>query len=144
MRDILITLIIFGILPLAFKRPAVGALMFAWISLMNPHRLAYGFAYDFPFAAVIAGVTMLGLFTSKEPKRLPLTPVTVLLLIFATWMTLTSFFALEPLLVWREWNRVMKTFAMVVITMMVVNNQKDLKLFVWVVALSLDRRFNAR
>jgi probable O-glycosylation ligase (exosortase A-associated) len=137
MRDILITLIIFGILPLAFKRPAVGALMFAWISLMNPHRLAYGFAYDFPFAAVIAGVTMLGLFTSKEPKRLPITPVTVLLLMFATWMTLTSFFALEPLLVWREWNRVMKTFAMVVITMMVVNKQKDLKLFVWVVALSL-------
>jgi probable O-glycosylation ligase (exosortase A-associated) len=137
MRDILITLIIFGILPLAFKRPAVGALLFTWVSLMNPHRLAYGFAYDFPFAATIAAVTMLGLFTSREPKRMPVTPVTVLMLIFATWMTLTSFFALEPNLVWREWDRVMKTFVMVIITIMVINNQKDLKIFAWVVALSL-------
>ena len=137
MRDILITLIIFGILPFSFKRPAIGAILFTWISLMNPHRLTYGFAYDFPFAAAIAGVTLISLFTNKEPKRLPITPVTVMLLVFAAWITLTSVFALEPLLVWREWNRVIKTFLMIVITIMVINSTRDLKIFVWVVALSL-------
>lgn len=137
MRDILITLIIFGILPFSFKRPAIGAILFTWISLMNPHRLTYGFAYDFPFAAIIAGVTLLSLFTNKQAKRLPMTPVTVMLLLFAAWVTLTSLFALEPLLVWREWDRVIKTFLMVVITIMVINTTRDLKIFVWVVALSL-------
>lgn len=137
MRDILITLIIFGLLPLSFKRPVIGVLLFTWVSLMNPHRLTYGFAYNFPFAAAIAGVTAISLFTSKEPKRLPLTPVTVTLLVFMAWMTLTSFFALEPNLVWLEWNRVSKTLFMVIITIMVINTEKNLKLLVWVVALSL-------
>lgn len=137
MRDIFITLLIFGILPFSFKRPAIGAMLFTWVSLMNPHRLTYGFAYDFPFAALIAGVTVLSLFTNKEPKRLPKTPVTTLLLVFGAWMTLTSFFALEPLLVWREWDRVAKTLFMVIITIMVINKERDLKIFVWIVALSL-------
>jgi putative inorganic carbon (HCO3(-)) transporter len=104
---------------------------------MNPHRLTYGFAYNFPFAAVIAGVTALSLFTSKAPKRMPVTPVTATLLVFMAWMSLTSFFALEPNLVWLEWNRVSKTFFMVIITVMLINTEKDLKLLVWVVALSL-------
>lgn len=137
MRDILITCIIFGILPFAFKRPVIGALLFTWVSLMNPHRLTYGFAYDFPFAAIIAGVTTIGLFTSKEPKKLPSVALTATLIMFAAWMSLTSLFALEPDLVWREWSRVMKTFFMVAITIMVINTEKDLKVFVWVVAMSL-------
>jgi probable O-glycosylation ligase (exosortase A-associated) len=137
MRDILVTLIIFGLLPFAYKRPVIGALLFTWVSLMNPHRLTYGFAYAFPFAAVLAGATMLFMLISREPKKLPITPVTVTLLVFFAWMTLTSFFGLEPVLVWLEWDRVMKTFLMVIVTMMLIHTQKDLKIFVWIVALSL-------
>jgi probable O-glycosylation ligase (exosortase A-associated) len=137
MRDILLFCIIFGLLPFVFKRPALGALLFTWISLMNPHRLAYGAAYDFPFAAVVAGVTVLGMVSAKLPKRFPLTPVTITLLVFYLWMNITSLFALEPDLVWREWDRVTKTFVMVAVTLMVINTEKDIKLFVWIVALSL-------
>ena len=46
MRDLLITAIIFGMLPIVIKRPWIGALMFVWISLMTPQRYAFGFAYD--------------------------------------------------------------------------------------------------
>lgn len=137
MRDVIITLIIFGLLSLSFKRPVIGALLFTWVSLMNPHRLTYGFAYNFPFAAAIAGLTTLFMFTSREPKKFPLTPVTATMLVFAAWMTLTSFFALEPNIVWLEWNRVMKTFFMVLVTMTLIQKPKDLKIFVWIVALSL-------
>jgi putative inorganic carbon (HCO3(-)) transporter len=137
MRDLVIFAIIFGALPFVFKRPALGALLFTWISLMNPHRLAYGAAYNFQFAAVVAAVTIVSMLISKEPKRFPITPVTVMLLVFYGWMNITSPFALEPVLVWREWDRVTKTFLMVAITLMVINTEKYLKLFVWVVALSL-------
>ena len=33
--------------------------MVAWLSMMNPHKLAYGFAFNLPFAQVTAIVTML-------------------------------------------------------------------------------------
>jgi putative inorganic carbon (HCO3(-)) transporter len=137
MRDYLIFAFVFGALPFVFKRPALGALLFTWFSLMNPHRLAYGAAYDFPFAAVIAVFTLLSMVVSRQTKRFPVTPVTTTLLIFAAWMTLTSFFALEPLLVWREWDRVIKTLLMVVVTLTVLNTEKHIKQLVWVLVLSL-------
>ena len=72
MRDVLVTLIVFGLLPFVFKKPYIGALMWVWISVMNPHTQGWGFATTFPFAAIIAGVTMISLLASKEPKSLPL------------------------------------------------------------------------
>jgi hypothetical protein len=32
-----------------------------WLSLLTPHKFAFGFAYDFPFAAIVAAVTLIGL-----------------------------------------------------------------------------------
>jgi probable O-glycosylation ligase (exosortase A-associated) len=136
-RDAIVFLTIFGLIPFIFKRPAVGVMVFTWLSLMNPHRLTYGAAYDFPFAALIAGVTTVAVLLNKQPKGFPRTPVTILLLAFTGWMTFTSFFALEPDLVWREWNRVIKTMYMVFISFMVLNTERDIKQYVWVVALSL-------
>jgi putative inorganic carbon (HCO3(-)) transporter len=137
MRDALIFIVVFGSVPFIFKRPAIGVMIFAWLSLMNPHRLTYGSAHDFPFAAVVCSVVLLSLLISKEPKSLPLTPVTVTLLVFAAWMTLSSFFALEPDLVWREWSRVMKTYAMIFVSMVALRSERDIKQMVWVVGLSI-------
>ena len=58
MRDYVIFGLVFGLLPFIPKRPVVGVLAFAWLSLMNPHRLTYGAAYNFPFAAIVAVVTL--------------------------------------------------------------------------------------
>ncbi|HEU4855481.1 MAG TPA: DUF5935 domain-containing protein, partial [Nitrosospira sp.] len=44
MRDILVTLIVFGALPFVFKRPYIGVLLWVWISVMNPHTQGWGFA----------------------------------------------------------------------------------------------------
>ena len=137
MRDILIFLCVFLPLPFVFKRPAVGVLLFTWLSLMNPHRLAYGFAYDFPFAAVVAAVTAVGVLLHLGPKQFPNRAITITLCLFTAWMALTSVFALEPDLVWREFDRVMKTLFMIIISIMALNTEKDLKRYVIVVALSL-------
>jgi putative inorganic carbon (HCO3(-)) transporter len=137
MRDLVMFAVIFGTMPFIFVRPALGVLIFTWLSLMNPHRLSYGAAFDFPFAALVAMVTLVAVLLSKQPKKFPRTPVTILLLAFCAWMTLTSFFALEPDLVWREWSRVIKTLFMVFVSFMVLNTERDIKQYAWVVALSL-------
>jgi putative inorganic carbon (HCO3(-)) transporter len=137
MRDLILFAIIFGSIPFIFKRPALGVLMFTWISLMNPHRLSYGAAFNFPFAAVIAIVTLASVVISKQPKKFPRTPVMSVLLAFSVWVTLTSFFALEPSIVWMEWNRVIKTLFMIFVSVMVLNTERDIKQFAWVVGLSL-------
>lgn len=137
MRDVIVFFLIFGSIPFIFKRPALGVMVFTWISLMNPHRLTYGPAFDFQFAALIAIVTLAAIVITKPQTYFPRTAVTGVLLAFCAWMTLTSFFALEPDLVWREWNRVIKTMFMVFVSVVVLKSEKDIKQFSWVVALSL-------
>jgi probable O-glycosylation ligase (exosortase A-associated) len=137
MRDAIVFAVIFGLLPFVFKRPAIGIMLFTWVSLMNPHRLTYGAAYNFPFAMVIGLVTLAALFARRDPKRLPITPLTVMLILFMAWMTLTSFAAFEPDRAWTEWNRVMKTLFFVLVSMAALNNEKETKLFAAVVTLSL-------
>ena len=97
MRDIVLFCFILGLLPLVLKRPFIGVLMFTWVSLMNPHRLTYGAAYAFPFEAIIVGVTLIGIVISKEKMRFPPTTCVLVLGALCLWMTLTTFFGLEPI-----------------------------------------------
>jgi len=137
MRDWLVFAIVIVLVLKTFKAPMIGVLTFAWLSLMNPHRLTYGAAYDFPFAAIISAVTLFSLLTSKEPRRFPMVPITITLMLFMAWMTATSLVALEPDLVWTEWNRVFKTFFMAFIAMFAIKSKKDIVAMAWVVGLSL-------
>jgi probable O-glycosylation ligase (exosortase A-associated) len=137
MRDALVFLVIFSILPFVFKRPAIGVMAFTWLSLMNPHRLTYGAAYSFPFAALVGGVTLVALALRPGPKKLPITPLTVTLMLFMAWMSLTTLFAFEPVRAGGEWSRVMKTLFFVLVSMAALNTEKDTRLFALVVTLSL-------
>src|ERR1700688_2621554 len=103
MRDIFVTLLVFASLPYIFKKPYIGVVMWVWISVMNLHTQGWGFARTFPFAAIIAGVTILSLLVSAEKNRLPLTWVTGIFIAFALWMSVTSIFAIHPDQVSGQW-----------------------------------------
>lgn len=137
MRDIVISLIVFGSLPLTFKRPYIGVLMWVWISVMNPHRLSYGFAYSFPFAAIIAAVTLVALLITKSPKKLPLTPVTISLIAFTLWMNVTTLFAIFPDLATDMLNRVDKIMLMTLVTVMLIKTRRQIDLLIWALVISL-------
>ena len=73
MRDIVLTLVIFGTLPFILWRPHIGVLVWTWIGFMNPHRLTWSWAYDMPFAMIVALTTLVSLLISREPKKIPWT-----------------------------------------------------------------------
>lgn len=137
MRDYLVFAAVFGLLPFILKRPAVGVMAFTWISLMNPHRLTYGAAYNFQFAALLAGVTFIGIIATKRPKRFLITPAAILLILFFAWTNLTILFALEPDPAWKEWDRVMKTFIATLCAIYLLEGEKEVKAFAAVVGLSI-------
>jgi probable O-glycosylation ligase (exosortase A-associated) len=137
MRDILVTAIVFGILPFIFKRPWIGILLWCWLGYMNPHRQTWGFAYDFPFAFICAIVTITAFVFSKEKKEMVWTRETVLLLIFIGWMFTTTIFAFYPDLAWIQWNKVWKIQLMVFLTAMIIKERQHLHWMIWVIALSL-------
>ncbi|MET0081757.1 MAG: putative O-glycosylation ligase, exosortase A system-associated [Sedimenticola sp.] len=138
MRDILLLLIVFSSIPFILKRPYIGILMFAWISYMNPHRLTWGIAYDFPFAALILAVTAIGLLITKDMKKLPSGYFVIYVWIaWAVWMNFTTPFALEPEVAASEWERAVKIQLVSFLTIMLLQSKERLMIFIWVVALSV-------
>jgi probable O-glycosylation ligase (exosortase A-associated) len=137
MRDLFVTGVIFGLIPFIFKRPWVGILLWSWLGYMNPHRLAWGFAYDFPFSMIVGLVTIVAFMASKEKKDMPWTRETTVLLIFVGWMLFTTFFALYPDAAWLQWNKVWKIQLMVFLTALIIKERQQLHWLIWVIALSL-------
>lgn len=137
MRDILLTLILVGLLPVSLKRPFVGALMFAVISLANPHRFTWGFAYSMPWAQAYAGVTMLGMLFSNDRalgdsiKRY--SPV----LLYLAWMGVTTIFAIEQADAAHRWVEVMKVHLMCLITLSLLTDWEKVKKLVWTIVFSV-------
>ena len=137
MRDLFVTVVIFGIIPFILWRPWLGVLAWSWLSYMNPHKLAWGFATTMPFALMIALATLLGLMASKEPKRIPWTRETILLLVLIAWMFMTTVFALWQEPAWEQWSKVWRVMLMTYVTMMLITDEHRIKMLTFVIALSL-------
>lgn len=137
MRDLFLTLCIFGTMPLSVMRPYIGLLMWSWIAYMNPHRLTWGFAYHFRFNYFVAIATLAGLFYNKEVKlRVPFTRTSFLMFLFTGWTTLTSYYAFNDT-AWWEWNRFIKIQVMIIVTFIVVKTKKDIHFLIMVIAVSI-------
>ena len=124
MRDIALTLVIFSTLPFILWRPHIGILVWTWIGFMNPHRLTWTFAYDMPFAMIVALFTLVGLLISREPKKIPWTRESILLLVFLTWLLLTTIQSIYPALAWLKLNQLWKILLMIYVTMMLMQSKE--------------------
>jgi probable O-glycosylation ligase (exosortase A-associated) len=137
MRDLLVAAIVFGALPFILKRPWIGILVWSWLGYMNPHRLTWGFAFDFPFAMIVAIVTIVAFLFSREKKEMIWSRETVVLLIFIGWMFITTVLAFYPADAWMQWNKVWKIQLIIFLTVLLINDRQKLNWMIWVIVLSL-------
>ncbi|WP_163834595.1 putative O-glycosylation ligase, exosortase A system-associated [Spartinivicinus ruber] len=137
MRDLLVSVIIFAAIPYILMNPHVGIYFSAWIGYMNPHRLGWGFAYNFPFAFIVAIVTILAFLFSKENKKLPVTPVTVVLIVFIVWIGVSTVLAVYPENAWQSYIDVLKIQLLVCLSMILIQSKERIHTLVWVIALSI-------
>jgi probable O-glycosylation ligase (exosortase A-associated) len=137
MRDVLLALVVFGSLPFILRRPYIGVLVFAWLGYMNPHRLAYGFAFTFPWVMIVAATTMVALFVSNESKRIPWSRTTLYWALLIFWMNVTTLFALNPEGAHPEWLRTMKVQLLTLVTMLLIRDRFRIEALVWVITASI-------
>ncbi len=137
MRDILVSSIIFGALPFVFRFPWFGIILFTWLSLMNPHRLAYGFSLSFPFAMIVALSTLTALLFSKEIKKIIWTRETVVLLLFVLWMCLTTVFSMYPQFAYVQLDKVLKIQLMIFVALILMRSFDRIEALVCMCAASI-------
>jgi probable O-glycosylation ligase (exosortase A-associated) len=136
-RDLIITAVIFGSLPFIFWRPQIGVLMWVWISVMNPHRLAWGFAYNMNFVEIVALVTIASAILSKDIRRPPLCLITIAQAGFVVWVGVTTVYALHPPQAVELWMTLMKTQILAFLIPMLFHRKEDLRKLLWVIVLSI-------
>jgi probable O-glycosylation ligase (exosortase A-associated) len=129
-RSLLILGVILGSVAFILLNPAVGILMWTWISVLNPHRLTYGFASSFPVGNIIAGATILGWLITREPKRLPTHPIVILLIIYVLWTSITTIFAYDDT-AFDKWSRFAKIMLLVFLTLSIMKSRIRVHAFVW-------------
>ncbi|MBI3350397.1 MAG: putative O-glycosylation ligase, exosortase A system-associated [Burkholderiales bacterium] len=136
MRDIVILSLIGWTFILAFRHPWVGILSWTWISIMNPHQLSWNLS-SMPVAAAIGGATLVGLFTTRDPRDYSLRRENIVLILFVVWMCVTlptSFIFDES---FELWKRVMKIDLMVLVAMVLLHSKRHAMLLVWVLVISI-------
>lgn len=132
MRDLLILSIAFSGSIAALSQPWIGILLWTWLSIMNPHRFAYGFAYDFPVAAVAAITTLIGTLVSREKTSPFKSTVVIVLAIFMFWITLSWVFGLSMEKDYEQWKKVMKIDFMILLALMVLRTKLHILALAWV------------
>lgn len=132
LRDIIIVSIVLLAAFMAFRRAWIGVMLWNWLSIMNPHRYTWGFAYSAPLAAIAAGATLLGLLFTKE-RRSPFLGAPVgWFLALTMWISLSWLMGMDVTGDYGQWTKVMKIYLMTFVALMLLHNRYHIMAFVWV------------
>lgn len=137
LRDLAITLIVFGFLPIILWRPYIGILVWSWLSYMNPHRQTWGFAYDMPFAQIVAITLLVAMIFSKERYRLRVNGAVGLWLAYLGWMLVSTTFALYPDRAMILLIKIVKIQLVTFLTLILINDRRKLDQLIWVIVVSI-------
>jgi len=137
MRDVLIVgLVLLGAIA-AVRQAWIGVMLWTWLSIMNPHRYTYGFAFDAPVAMMAFCATVLGLLVTRDRASPFKAPVVVVFLVFIVWICISTVLGLDPSGDYWQWNKVMKVDLMILVALVLLHSKKHILALAWVCAGSL-------
>lgn len=137
MRDAVLIAVLLAALPLALRFTWAAVLLWTWISLMNPHKLAYGFVATAPIAALAAAAALLTLLYNRNRWRNLLQPVVLALLLWVAWMGITTLLAFNPEASTLQLGKVLKIQLMTLVAMVALTERRHIDWFVWANVLSI-------
>ena len=138
MRDIFLMTVFAGLMAWGLRKHHVLLMVWVWLSLMNPHRLTFSFAYDFPFAYISALAILLVFPFSKERHAFPKSTPSTFLILFYVWVGVTSLASFNtPADVFEMWLKVTKIQLILFIMLTMLMGRKQIDILIWVIAISI-------
>ena len=137
MRDILLVLIFPVLLYFIFKRPYIGVSLWIWSAMFFPNGWVWGFASSFRYNLLIALATILSYVFQKNKIKTEASGLTVLILFFFIWTTISSIFTISnPDIVWFEWNIFFKIIIFYLLCILTIKTKHHINIFIWAITLS--------
>jgi len=137
-RDLLILAVIYGSLPVILFRPFYGLLVYSWLAFMRPQDMAWGASRDLPLSQWVAIAMVIGLVLAVGRERLMTwKPQTVLLLLLAGWITLSTLLAVVPEMAEDIYGNYWKAILMTVLATGLVRDRRRLRLLLLLIVFSI-------
>lgn len=137
-RNLVFVAALCPMLVMAAAQPFVGVLLWSWISFMNPHREMWGAAANLPWAFMVLCATLLGCILAREPRRLPLNAVTILLMVLLVIFTITTLTGLgTPADAWAKWDRTEKVIVVLLLTASLLTDRQRLDSLIWLMVIAI-------
>lgn len=137
MRDIAIALVVAYCFVVSLKKPYTGFLCWIWLSLMNPHKISYGFIVNAPVALIIIIGTLIGTLFHKDKAKLFQNGLVGFQMGFLAWTAFTTLVAIYPESSLVGLDKFSKIMLGVFISYLLVDSRKKLDLLVLVMYLSI-------
>jgi probable O-glycosylation ligase (exosortase A-associated) len=133
----LVVLAAFGsLLVLALVHPQVGLYAWGWLTLMQPHQEAWGLQ-GFRLNLIVGLATIVFWSLSREPKKLPPGPTTVLILAFMMWMVVVQIASLRPSYSWDYFDQFIRVMIFVTLCLIMLNTKARLHAMIWILCVSI-------
>lgn len=137
MRDVAVMALVCAWALYALKRPWLGVMLWVFVSIVNPHRYTYGFAYTAPVAQIAAIAVLVGLLFDKD-RQSPFKGAPVAwLAAFSIWVTLSWLVGIDPSGDYYQWNKVMKIYLMIFVGLAILHDKRHILALAWASAGSM-------
>lgn len=137
MRDLIVAGIVLAAMPISFRRPFVGMLMFSVLAYMRLQDLAWGFAKAERWSLYIAVLMGAG-YMAQRDKRKPVMEVrTVLLIFLVVFIGMGQFFARgsKPVDL-AAYVEYVKIIGIAIFTTCIVYTKQHVRILVWTIGMS--------
>jgi probable O-glycosylation ligase (exosortase A-associated) len=108
MRDLIFVGYLCALLLLAFKRPFLFTLVYAYVDIVAPQRLSYFLLNSIPLSLIVFGCALLGFLVSDDKKDVRVTPRWAAIVLLLVYCGYTTSIAVEPQAAVEKWNWVWK------------------------------------
>lgn len=108
MRDLFFVGYLALLLLMAFKRPFLFTLVYAYVDIVAPQRLSYFLLNSIPLSLILFGLAFAGFMLSDDKKDVRISPRWVLLIVLLAYCGYTTMEAVEPVAAQEKWAWVWK------------------------------------
>jgi putative inorganic carbon (HCO3(-)) transporter len=137
LRDLVVALCVVASVPLCFRWPWFGGVVWGWLSSIYPYRLVIGRVGGVPFVWLVIAATLAGLARTAPRYRLPRSREMYLLLGFWAFCALTTLTALYPARAWPCFLEISRVLSLTLVVIALCQERRKLIGLMWATPLSL-------
>ena len=136
MTDLALSIVALMFVAVGFLSPFVWSLGYIWVDTLLPQRLSYGLLNNIPIAFIMGAGAFLAYLIQDRRSPPRLTLVHILCPIMAIWITLTTTWAVAPVVAWVKWDVSFKVVVFTAFMPFVFRSRVQIEAFLMVLLMS--------